>query len=182
MLQQLRQILPAPLGSLSDAILTAMIVVLVTLGIWTVDSVIIPAPSSPVVTTTQPSISTPPEPTNLPNSPLEGLGSVTPPALSPEQTFIQSIQGQIAEITGKYPDDIIQTLQVDLADNRLIVRLNNVWYLISDGKQNEVTDRMWQETLANHFTKLELQDPHGESIARSPVVGKHMVIFKRRAN
>jgi hypothetical protein len=173
LLARLRQILPAPLQNISDAILTAIVVVLVTLGIWTVDGLLTPAPS-PQVVTTQPVISPPTDIAQLPPA-------SNPPPITPEQTFISSIQAQIAEITGKYPDDIIQTLQVDLPSNRVIIRLNNVWYLISDSKQNEVTDRMWQETLANHFTKLELQDPHGELIARSPVVGKHMIVLKRRA-
>ena len=171
MLQQLRRILPAPLKGLSDAILTAIVVVLVTIGIWTVDGLFTPAPAPQTIESEPPAIVAPATPPALPST----------PQISPEQAFIQSIQAQIGEITGKYPDDIIQTLQVDLPHNRLVVRLNNVWYLISDGKQDEVTDRMWAEALANHFTKLDVQDPNGQLIARSPVVGKHMIIFQRRA-
>jgi hypothetical protein len=61
-----------------------------------------------------------------------------------------------------------------------IVQLNPVWYLIGDEQQDRVTDRMWLQARANHLTKLELRDGDGNSIARSPVVGQHMVILQRR--
>jgi hypothetical protein len=39
---------------------------------------------------------------------------------------------------------------------------------------------MWLQAQANHFTKLEVQDAQGNSIARSPVVGQHLIILQRR--
>ena len=169
-LQQFRRLLPAPMRQLSDAILTAIVVMLVTVGIWFVDGFFVPGvdpsvaipPATPVVT--QPNFSP----------------AVAASAGSPEQAFIEAIQTQLSEITSQYPDDIIQTLQVDIARDRLVVQLNPIWYLISDDRQDRVTDKMWLQAKATHFTKLEIQDANGVSIARSPVVGQHMIILQRR--
>jgi hypothetical protein len=169
LLQQFRRILPAPIRQLSDAILTAIAILLVTVGIWFVDGLFVPG-NSPTVT----------------NSPVVVLPTPAAPSvaiapqISPEQAFIEAIQSQLSAVTSQYPDDIIQTLQVDFPHDRLIVRINPVWYLIGDEQQNNVTDRMWLQAKENHFTRLELQDPQGRSIARSPVVGQHMIILQRR--
>ncbi len=167
MLYQLRRILPLPIRQLSDALLTTIIVVVVTVTIWFVDG-ILAAPLQPQIVTTPA-----PSHTNLNDT---RVSSQT----SPEQAFIDAIQTQLSDITSQYPDDIIQTLQVDFPRDLAIVRLNPVWYLIGDAQQDLVTDRMWLQAKANHFSKLELQDAQGHSIARSPVVGQHMVILQRR--
>jgi hypothetical protein len=171
-LQQFRRILPAPLRQLSDAILTAIIVVLlVTVTIWAVDGFFMPgieraAPSPPAATVAaQPAMPTPID---------------SPAIVSPEQVFIEALETQISEITSQYPDDLVQTLNVDTASDRLLVRLNPVWYTLNDDRQNSLTDRMWLQAQSNHFTKLEIQDSQGVSIARSPVVGKHPIILQRR--
>jgi hypothetical protein len=164
-IQQLRRILPAPLRQLSDAILTAIVIALVTISIWVVDSFTLPgiAPSA---------VSKPSLPTMTAISPN--------PVINPEQAFIDAIQAQLNDVTSQYPDDLIQTLQVDFTSERLIVRLNPIWYSLDDQQQNNLTDRMWLQARANHFTKLEVQDAQGNSIARSPVVGQHLIILQRR--
>lgn len=105
---------------------------------------------------------------------------ITTTQISTEQEFIEAIETQLSDITNKYPDDIIHALQVDSDRNLAIVQLNPVWYLIIDEQQDRVTDRMWLQARANHLTKLELRDGDGNLTARSPVVGKHMVILQRR--
>jgi hypothetical protein len=176
MLQQFRRFLPAPIRQLSDAILTAIVVMLITLSIWIVDGLFVP--------NSKPAVAIAPSPPAI-VQPDRTLPTATPivasaPEISPEQSFIEAIQSQLSDVTSQYPDDIIQTLNVDVARDRAIVRLNPVWYLIDDDRQNTLTDRMWLQAKANHFTKLELQDADGQSIARSPVVGKHMLILQRR--
>jgi hypothetical protein len=169
-LQQFRRFLPAPMRQLSDAILTAIVVMLVTVGIWFVDGFFVPGVDPSVAI--QPATPAAAQPT--PSTPVAASAG------SPEQAFIEAIQTQLSEITSQYPDDIIQTLQVDIARDRLVVQLNPIWYLISDDRQDRVTDKMWLQAKATHFTKLEIQDAQGVSIARSPVVGQHMIILQRR--
>jgi hypothetical protein len=160
-LQQLRHILPSPVRQLSDAILTAILVVVVTIGILFLDG-FFSSPSNPQIVTTS---------TTAP---------ITTTQIGPEQAFIEAIETQLSDITSKYPDDIIHALQVDSDRNLAIVQLNPVWYLISDEQQDRVADRMWLQARANHLTKLELRDTDGNPIARSPVVGQHTIVLRRR--
>jgi hypothetical protein len=160
-MQQFRRILPAPVRQLSDPILTVIVVVILTIGIWFVDGFFAAPQNPPIAATTN----------SIPTTALQ---------IGPEQVFMESIEAQLSDITSQYPDDIIHALQVDSARDRLIVKLNPVWYLIGDERQDRVTDRMWLQARANHFTKLELQNAQGDSIARNPVVGKHMIILQRR--
>ncbi len=164
---QFRRILPARLRRLSDPILTAIVIAFVTIAIWAIDSLALPG--------FEPSVAT------APSAPIATQPNLTSqPQISPEQAFVEAIQTQLAEITSQYPDDLVRSLQVDLAHDRLVVQLAPVWYTLDDARQNEIVDRMWHQAKANSFSKLELQDPEGKSIARSPVVGREMIILQRR--
>ncbi len=165
MIQQFRQLLPAPIRQLSDAILTVIVVAILTVGIWIVDGLFLPG--------VDPSVANPPA-TVVTTQPATALIS----QISPEQVFIEALQTQLSDITSQYPDDIIQTLNVE--PDKLIVQLNPTWYLISDNRQDRVTEKMWLQAKANHFNKLEIQDAQGILVARSPVVGNCPIILQRR--
>ena len=169
-LQQFRRFLPAPIRQLSDAILTAIAITIVTVGIWFVDGFFIPRIEPSVAKT--PSTPIAAQPYSKP--------AIDTTSTNPEQAFIEAIETQLSDITSQYPDDLIQTLNVDIARDRLVVRLAPIWYTLDDEQQNRLTDRMWLQAQANHFSKLEIQDSQGVSIARSPVVGKHPIILQRR--
>ncbi len=164
--QLFRRILPPPIRQLSDALLTAILAIGLTVAIWLVDGWLAAPAQTPVVTT--------------PTTPIVAQPTSTVAPIDPEQAFIDAIQAQLDDITSEYPDGIIHTLQVDLPRDLAIVRLNPVWYTINDNEQDRLSDRMWLQARANHFSKLELQDPTGQTIARSPVVGQQMVVLQRR--
>lgn len=168
MIQQFRQLLPAQVRQLSDAILTAILVAIITVSIWIVDGFFLPG--------VDPSIASQPGQI-VATQPATTMPTIVP-KISPEQIFIETIQAQLSDITSQYPDDIIRTLNV--APDKLIVQLNPIWYLISDERQDRVTERMWLQAKANHFGKLEIQDASGILIARSPVVGNRPIILQRR--
>jgi hypothetical protein len=173
-LTQFRRFLPAPIRQFSDAILIAMVVAIVTVGIWVVDGFFVPS-KTPVVATTPaaPAATTSETPAIAPTA-------TASPQIDPDRAFVAAIQNQLSEITSQYPDKIVKSIDIDLAHDRLIVRLDPLWYTIDEQQQNSLTDRMWVQAQANHFTKLEIQDSQGISIARSPVVGKHPIILQRR--
>jgi hypothetical protein len=164
--QLFRRILPPPIRQLSDALLTAILAIGLTAAIWFVDGWLATPAQTPVGMT--------------PTTPIVAQPTSTIPSIDPEQAFIDAIQAQLTDITSQYPDNIIQTLQVDLPRDLAIVRLNPVWYTIDDNQQDRLSDRMWLQARSHHFSKLELQDPTGQTIARSPVVGQHMVVLQRR--
>jgi hypothetical protein len=167
MIQQLRRLLPAPIRQLSDVILTAMVVAIVTVGIWIVDGLFLPGVDPSVAI--QPTTVVTNQPTTF---------TTISPRVNPEQLLIEAIQAQFSDVTSQYPDDIIQTLKVE--SDKLIVQLNPTWDLISADKQDRITETMWLQARANHFRKLEVQDAQGSLIARSPVVGNHPIILQRR--
>ena len=169
-LQQFRRFLPAPIRQLSDGILMAIAIAIVTVGIWFVDGFFIPKIEPSVAKTPSTPIAT--QPYSQP--------AIDTTSTNPEQAFIAAIETQLSDITSQYPDDLIQTLNVDIARDRLVVRLDPIWYTLDDEQQNRLTDRMWLQAQSNHFSKLEIQDSQGVSIARSPVVGKHPIILQRR--
>ncbi|WP_310417596.1 hypothetical protein [Chamaesiphon sp. OTE_8_metabat_110] len=167
-LDRFRRLLPAPLRQLSEAILIAILVAIVTVGIWFVDGFFVPGIDRSV---------TAPPPTPLVIAPIN-----SDPKISPEQAFTQAIQSQLSEITSQYPDNIIEMLNIDIDRDRLIVQLDPSWYTLDDDRQNTLTDRMWLQAQSHHFTKLEIRDSQGVAIARSPVVGKHPIILQRRSS
>jgi hypothetical protein len=187
-LAQFRRFLPAPIRQLSDAILIAIVVAIVTVGIWFVDGFFVPSKAkAPVVATTPaiPAVTPNQNPGEVPPI-IDPLGSantptaIASPQIDPDRAFVAAIQNQLSEITSQYPDEIVKSIGIDLPRDRLIVRLDPLWYTIDEQQQNSLTDRMWLQAQANHFTKLEIQDNQGVSIARSPVVGKHPIILQRR--
>lgn len=189
-LAQFRRFLPATIRQFSDAILIAIVVAIVTVGIWFVDGFFVPSktpvvattPAAPAATTSEiPAIIDPIGSANAPTT-------TASPQIDPNLAFVAAIQTQLSEITSQYPDKIVKSIllwrgsanEIDLARDRLIVRLDSLWYTIDEQQQNSLTDRMWLQAQANHFTKLEIQDSQGIAIARSPVVGKHPIILQRR--
>ncbi len=173
-LVQFRRFLPAPIRQFSDAILIAIVVAIVTVGIWFVDGFFVPS-KTPVVATT-------------PAAPAATTSEIPPtaptvtasPQIDLDRAFVAAIQTQLSEITSQYPDEIVKSIGIDITRDRLIVRLDPLWYTIDEQQQNSLTDRMWLQAQTNHFTKLEIQDSQGIAIARSPVVGKHPIILQRR--
>jgi hypothetical protein len=167
-IHQFRRILPGSLRQLSDPILTAIVIGFVTVAIWVVDSFALPGVDPTVATEPAPAVAT------------RSHSAEIAPKINPDLAFITAIQTQLSDITSQYPDKIVRGLQVDVATDRLIVQLAPAWYTLDESSQNDLTDRMWLQAKANHFTKLEIQDADGKSIARSPVVGREMIILQRR--
>ena len=136
-----------------------------------------PAPEEPIEVTPPPSVSAPvlaPEPTPTP--------TVAPTVeLTPEQNLIASVQNEIAEVTNKYADGLIQSIQANFAGSRLTVRVSDNWYSIEQSQQNKLASEMLNQAKQLDFSHLELTDPQGKLLARSPVVGTDMIILKRQA-
>jgi hypothetical protein len=62
----------------------------------------------------------------------------------------------------------------------LIIKVSSDWYDIKPGKQDKLADEMLSRSAEMDFSKLEITDTKGNIVARSPVVGTHMVILKRQ--
>ncbi|MGF1479115.1 MAG: hypothetical protein ACFB4I_06455 [Cyanophyceae cyanobacterium] len=113
--------------------------------------------------------------------PLETIASPEPELkLTPEQSLIAAIQAQVAQITSQYAQGLIQTLEANFADSRLIVKVGDDWYALEDTRQDQLANEMLRRSQELDFRKLEITDSQNALLARSPVVGSEMVILNRR--
>ncbi|PSB04999.1 hypothetical protein [Merismopedia glauca] len=182
-LQKIRSLLPPSTSQkLSDWGLTGIIAGVAILVFWI--GVAISSGDSPKQVAEVPSPQLqPPVELKAPNQPRSVKVVVpTPPPLqlTPEQSLIASIQDQVGEITKEYSNDLVQSLEVNFPKSRLEVKVGSGWYDLSNEEQDQITEQMLNRSEKFNFQKLQLTDPQGTLVARTPVVGRNMVILKRR--
>ncbi|WP_218596609.1 hypothetical protein [Chroogloeocystis siderophila] len=99
---------------------------------------------------------------------------------TPEQSLIAAIEKQVAQVSDRYGDEIIESLQANFPANSLTVTLKTDWYNLEPSQQNKLTAQMFERAKELDFIYLEVIDPQGNLLARSPVIGENMVILKRK--
>jgi len=129
-----------------------------------------PEPPIPLPEETEETEEILPEPTAAPE---------TEPELTPEQSLIAAIQEQLSEITTRYAEGLIASLEANFRDGRLIIAVTEEWFNLSPDRQDELSKEMLARSRLLDFTKLVLTTPDGKLLARSPVVGQKMVILQR---
>jgi hypothetical protein len=102
------------------------------------------------------------------------------PELTPEQSLVASIQHQVAEITERYGNGLIQSIEANFIASRLMVKVSDRWYELKEPQQNKLADEILRRSRELDFSKLEITDLQGTLVARNPVVGSNMVILKRQ--
>lgn len=206
-LDKIRALLPENLSSkLSDLGLTSIIIVIVGLLLGTIsvsllqekptkvatvppsETVTVPEPAPTNIvppSTTAPTPPAPPKSDPLPDliAPAESkpiaIAPPPEPVLTPEQNLIAAIENQVAEVTDRYADGLIQSIQVNFQGSRLAIKVGDDWYTLNQSQQDKLASRMLERARQLDFSRLEITDPQGTLIARSPVVGDSMVILKR---
>lgn len=194
-LAKIRRVLPETLNQkLSDTALTGAIAGITTILIFTISVVgsgkpaevaIIPNVEPPIPT---PTVSTPPEltaptaPEPIVATPIPEPAPTPPPPieLTPEQNLIASIQNQVDEISDRYGDGLIQSIQPNFENSRLIIKISDNWYNLPSSQQNKLATQILEQAKQLDFSYLEVTDLQGKLLARSPLVGKKMIILKRQ--
>ena len=112
-----------------------------------------------------------------------------PRLLTPEETLIAAIQNQVGEISFITNDDksinqtfseIIESIKVNFLNSDLTIKINKEWYSLDKSQQDNLAAQILQRSQELDFTHLEIIDLKGKLIARNPVVGTDMIIFKRK--
>lgn len=200
-LEKIRSLLPENVSSnLSNTALTGIIAGVAVILFWITSALLpgkpqppevasvpvsepIPAPTitAPAELTTPPELAAPaaPEPIEVTPSPEPSPTPVV--ELTPEQNLIASIENRVAEISDRYADGLIQSIQANFQGSRLTVKVGDDWYNLKQSQQNKLATRMLERSKELDFSHLEITDPEGTLLARSPVVGTDMVILKRQA-
>ena len=102
------------------------------------------------------------------------------PKPTPEQNYIAAIKDGVGEIISQYKDELIVTIKPNYLASSLIIELDDDWYKLSPSRQDEIANTMLSNSEKIDFRKLEITDSEGTLLARSPVVGKDIVILQRQ--
>jgi hypothetical protein len=133
--------------------------------------------------TPPPEVETPPPPTPEAEVEPEPEPIPTPaPAieLTPEQALIAAIENQVAEISDRIASGLIKSIQANFRTSNLTVKISDDWYSLQESQQDKLAAEILQRSQELDFTHLEIIDSQDRLIARNPVVGTEMVIFKRQ--
>lgn len=208
LLRTIRLFLPSNLSTkLSDTALTGIVTGIAVILVWTTASLFtgkpteiatvppveeVPAPApTPTITTppesVAPELQPPPEVENPPPPTPEAEAEPEPiptpaPAieLTPEQALIAAIENQVAEISDRIASGLIKSIQANFRTSNLTVKISDDWYTLQESQQDKLAAEILQRSQELDFTHLEIIDSQDRLIARNPVVGTEMVIFKRQ--
>ncbi|MEH1863441.1 MAG: hypothetical protein V7K69_00115 [Nostoc sp.] len=135
---------------------------------------ITPPPEVPITPAT-------PEPEPIPTPTPIPIPTPTPVIeLTPEQALIAAIENQVAEISDRIASGLIKSIQANFRTSNLTVKISDDWYTLKESQQDKLAAEILQRSQELDFTHLEIIDSQDKLIARNPVVGTEMVIFKRQ--
>ncbi len=193
---KIRSLLPENLNQkLSDTALTGILAGIAVVVVWSASALlpgkasdvanVPPSEQVPAVNITTPSeLAAPaePKPIEVIPPPPVPTPTPTPTILTPEQNLIASIENQVAEITNQYGNGLIQSIQANFEGSSLTIKVTQDWYTLKQSQQDKLAAQMLERSKELDFSHLEITDPQGTLLARSPVVGTDMVILKRQEN
>jgi hypothetical protein len=145
---------------------------------------------------TQPSPQTAPviKPTPKPSpvaiaspKPSPAAAPVKPPTTIASKPAIPSldlaaIQTQLSGAIAGLGDNLINSVQAQEATHKLSVALGESWTELNASDQTQVAQNLLEKAQQLKFNKLELRDNSGELVARSPLIGKEVIILKPSGN
>ncbi|MGI2906859.1 hypothetical protein [Tolypothrix sp. VBCCA 56010] len=150
---------------------------------------IIPEPQPPVEITPPSAEIPPPEPEPTPEPEPEPEPEPTPTPtptptpileLTPEQQLIAAIENQVGEISDRFASGLIKSIQANFSTSNLTVKISDDWYTLKQSEQDKLAADIFQRSKELDFSHLEITDSEDKLVARNPVVGTEMVIFKRQ--
>lgn len=98
--------------------------------------------------------------------------------LTPEQNLVAAIKTKITKLIQDYPTELIDSAQVNLRQNSLLVNVTDEWYELSESRQNKIANEMLNRSRQFSFQQLELKDNTGTLVARNPVIGEEIIILQ----
>ena len=99
--------------------------------------------------------------------------------LSPEQNLVAAIERAEHQLADRYNEDLIISIKPNFTDSIVTVTLADDWYQLAANSQDRITEEMLKRSRQLEFNKLKITDTQNNLIARSPIVGDNIVIFRR---
>ncbi|MEH1854528.1 MAG: hypothetical protein V7L11_23310 [Nostoc sp.] len=210
LLRTIRLFLPSNLSTkLSDTALTGIVTGVAVILVWATTTVLTAKPTevatvppveevpipTPTITTPPESVAPEPQPPEVQITPPtpelepEPIPTPTPTPtptttpiveLTPEQALIAAIENQVAEISDRIASGLIKSIQANFRTSNLTVKISDDWYTLKESQQDKLAAEILQRSQELDFTHLEIIDSQNRLIARNPVVGTEIVIFKRQ--
>lgn len=165
LLPKIRTLLPEGWRKLPDWVLTTVAVSLLVFVLWLTAQLFSGSKPATAIDRTPPPLTAP-----APASPTE---------LVPDPEQIANIQTQVAEVTDQYAEGLIRAVQANFQADLLTVQLGNSWFNLDTASQTQLANELLKRSHKLKFHSLELTDTEGELLARSPVVGSKMVVYKK---
>jgi hypothetical protein len=158
-LPKIRTVLPATWNAkLPDAVITAIAIGLLALLLWLPTTVL----------SDRRAVAQVPEQTD---------NSTKPVAVDPNAKRVAAIQEQLTEVSTEYTDSLIEAVQANFPRNRLTLRVNDSWYSLESTQRERLANELLKRSQKLAFQTLEIADLKGTVVARTPVVGKQMVLL-----
>ncbi|MFN9600536.1 MAG: hypothetical protein ACK56T_16035 [Dolichospermum sp.] len=195
-LRTFRLFLPSSISNnVSDSLLTGIfaVIFLVTIGITIF--LFIPKSTQVAIVTPVEEVTKPTpviEPETKPTPVIEPEPKPTPVIeLTPEESLLVAIENQFSEISvsvkntkDKNKDEnivsqLIKPLVANFRTGDLTLKISDIWYNLEKSQQGKLAADILQRSQELNFTHLKIVDSQEKIIARSPVVGNEMIIFKR---
>jgi chemotaxis protein histidine kinase CheA len=119
--------------------------------------------------------------------PSPAAAPVKPPTTIASKPAIPSldlaaIQTQLSGAIAGLGDNLINSVQAQEATHKLSVALGESWTELNASDQTQVAQNLLEKAQQLKFNKLELRDNSGELVARSPLIGKEVIILKPSGN
>jgi hypothetical protein len=99
--------------------------------------------------------------------------------LTSEQNLIAAIEDKERELIEDYTNDLVTLIEPNFEDNIVTITVADNWYNMEFSKQDRITDEILKKSRQLEFNKLKIIDSQNNLVARSPVVGKNIVILRR---
>lgn len=98
---------------------------------------------------------------------------------TPEQKAIAAIDKQIEQIITTYEIDSLAKIEPNFVGDTITLEIADSWQELEPKKREETANKWLQDSRQLAFKKLAIIDKEGTSIARSPVIGKNIVILQQ---
>lgn len=111
----------------------------------------------------------------------EEIAIEVPPAeleFTSEQKAIAAIEKQIETIATSYDKTGISNIKPNFVADILTLELTEDWQELERDEKEKITNKWLEESRQLEFKKLEIIDDRGVLVARSPVIGKNIVILE----
>ena len=99
--------------------------------------------------------------------------------LTPEENLIVSIQNKVNNLMINHHGTLVDKVEIDFTKNCLMLFVNAEWYNLSAKEQDGWAEEIFSYAQTLNFLKLTNKNIENTVLARSPVVGKQVVIFRR---